>query len=97
MHKEVQVAVETYGSDRVYNMDETPLKVCDNPRTAWCERGGKPPTVTTKPAGRNHQITCIACVSAAGEKLPIGVIKKGTTTRCLNSLGPLPSTVLPFF
>jgi hypothetical protein len=81
---ECQDALLRFGPHLLLNMDETPCKLADLPTTALRETGSK--EAAKIEVGSNQQylnITTFPCISAAGDKLPLGAILKGKTERSL--------------
>ncbi len=84
---EVHSALEVYGAERVFNMDETPISKIDPPTTAVIAKGsGHAAHVNTHISSPGQQITTLPCISAAGEKLQLCAVLKGKTPRCLKKI-----------
>lgn len=78
----VNAALLRYGSNRVFNMDETNYRLVNNRHLTWAYRGQK--TVNCAISNDIREgVTVLATVTAAGEKLPLMILGKGTTQRCL--------------
>jgi hypothetical protein len=73
-------ALATYRPDRIFNMDETSWKFLNNGKLTLADTGteGVHCHFSTDP---KECVTAIATISAAGERMPLWVIAKGTTVR----------------
>lgn len=83
---DVRTAVDTYGGARVLNMDETPVPQCEHPATGIVRTGSGLAARCTTSAGNRLNVTHFACISAAGDKLPMSAVLRGKTQRCLNKI-----------
>lgn len=83
---DVRCAVDTYGPARVLNMDETPVPQCEHPATGIVRTGSGLAAPCTTSAGNRLNVTHFACISAAGDKLPLSAVLRGKTDRCLNKI-----------
>lgn len=70
-----------YTLDRLLNMDETSWIYNQHGRWTIAERGADEVQIETR-FDDKARITAIATISADGDKLPLWVIAKGTTTEC---------------
>jgi hypothetical protein len=83
--------MQHYPPERVINVDETHWKIVAGGFLTWGIRGAESiPCILENDAKAG--VTVIAGITAAGEKLPLTVIGKGTTERCLQGYH-LPSEV----
>jgi hypothetical protein len=84
---EVHSAILEYGARLVLNMDETAISKIDAPTTAVvAKNSGKAAIIPTHIGSLGQQITTMPCISAAGDKLPLCVVVKGKTQRCLKRI-----------
>jgi hypothetical protein len=84
---EVHSAMLQYGARLVLNMDETAINKIDPPTTAVvAKNSGHAALVHTSVGSLGQQITTLPCISAAGDKLQLGVVVKGKTPRCLRRI-----------
>lgn len=84
---EVHSALLQYSPSLVLNMDETPIKLIDAPVTGVVATGSKEAaTMETSAGAMGTKITCLPCISAAGDKLPLSVVIRGKTPRCLKKI-----------
>lgn len=67
---------------QVWNMDETGLQLEHKPRRVLAQKGVR--YLHARTSGNRETITLIACVSAAGDKIPPHLIAKGKTSRALH-------------
>lgn len=72
----------------VWNADETGKQFCHSPSAVLARRGVKSLPGRTSTSRQN--ITILACVNAAGNKMPPMCVVKGKTPRCLESFGASP-------
>lgn len=79
----VDDAVNKYGTHLTLNADETGAKAVQQPRTSWSIQG-QPNTVNTA-ADSKLGITTMPTIAADGTRLPLQVIVKGKTQRCVNN------------
>jgi hypothetical protein len=80
---QVNMAIDDCGAAFVLNMDETPAALVETPRTAIRPTGQKEAAKITTHANERMLITTFPTITASGHKLPMCVILKGTTERCL--------------
>ena len=66
----------------VWNMDETGVQLEHKPRRILAQKGTK--YLHARTSGNRETITVIACVNAAGDKIPPHIIAKETTSRALH-------------
>ena len=78
----VNAAIASYGQNRVFNMDETNYRLVNNGHLTWAYKGQKTVNCAISNDVREG-ITVLATISAAGDKLPLMILGKGTTERCL--------------
>jgi len=82
----VRTAVDTYGGDRVFNMDETPVPKCDYPITGVvATRNGRAAHVRTT-SGNRLNVTHFPTITASGRHLQLCAIIKGKTERSLKKI-----------
>jgi hypothetical protein len=86
--------VSQYPLDRILKIDQTNWRVVAARFSAWAPAGAE--TVNCHIAySENQEVTAIAAITAAGEKLPRTLIGKGKTNRCLQAYR-LPDDVWSF-
>lgn len=79
----------------VLNMDETAISKVEPPTTAVvAKNSGQAALIHTSIGSLGQTITTMPCISAAGDKLPLSVVLKGKTTKCLKRIQEGASTVL---
>jgi hypothetical protein len=83
---QVRDAIDRYGADSVFNMDETPVTLLDVPTTAVVTTGSKQAARISTPANVGTKITTLATISAAGNKLSMCAVLKGKTSRVLKKI-----------
>lgn len=83
---DARTAVETYGSRLVLNMDETPVPKVEHPHSGVVATASGLAAPCSTTAGNRLNTTCFCCISAAGDKLPMGVVVCGKTQRVVNNL-----------
>jgi hypothetical protein len=81
VHKEE--AVKQFGANMVLNLDETAAQAVQHPSRSWHIKGD--PNIVNTNKSENLAITTTPCVTAAGDKLALQVIAKGTTTRTVKT------------
>lgn len=74
-----RTAVDKYGPELVLNMDETPVAKVEHPHTGVVATGSPHTAPCNTTASPKYNFTCFACISAAGDKLPLGMVLKGKT------------------
>ena len=80
----VKEAIKKYGQNLVFNMDETNYRVINNRFMTWANKGSK--TVNCNVNNDIKQgITVLATISKSNIKLPLMILGKGKTMRCLNN------------
>jgi len=67
---------------RIWNMDETGLQLEHKPQRVIAQKGVK--YLHARTSGNREMLTVIACVNAAGDRIPPHVIAKGKTNRALH-------------
>lgn len=78
----VQELLQTYPRDRIINIDETNWKAVPGAFMTWAHKNAE--SVQCRISNDEKQgVTAIAAVDANGGKLPLTVIGKGKTDRCL--------------
>jgi hypothetical protein len=82
---EITQALQTYGPQYLFNLDETPLKCIAMNRKTIAPMGVESVPML-KTGDEKSQMTLVLCISASGDKLPVMVIKKGKTLACLSML-----------
>jgi len=81
----VHSAILRYGARLVLNMDEAAISKTDPPTTAVVAKNcGHAAIIYTHSSGQ--KITTMPCISAAGDKLQLCAVLKGTTRRCLRRI-----------
>jgi hypothetical protein len=84
---EVHSSLLAYSPSLVLNMDETPIKMIDAPVTGVVPTGSKEAAKMETSAGSmGTKVTSMPCISAAGDKLPLSVVIRGKTPRCLRKI-----------
>lgn len=84
---EVRCAIIDYGANLVFNMDETPIKICDASITGVVATGSKTGAViSTPPNSRGDQFTSLPCIAADGTMLPLSIVIAGKTERSLSKI-----------
>lgn len=76
-------ALHEFGPALVLNMDETPCKLVEQPRTALRRTGSNEAAKINTFANERLNLTFFPTISAAGNKLPLCCILRGKTERCL--------------
>ena len=80
----VTEAIKRYSDEYVFNMDETNFRLVNNKFMTWAVKGVK--TVNCRITNDLKEgVTVLATVSKARAKLPLMVLGKGKTDRCLKS------------
>jgi hypothetical protein len=87
--KKMSEILMDYPADRVINIDETQWKLVNGSVKAWGPRGAESVRVTVDDDAKDGVIA-IGAVDAAGGKLPLTVVGKGKTLRCLKRDEPPP-------
>jgi hypothetical protein len=82
---DVQVAMAECGRDHVVNMDETCWRICNGNLSTIARRGAESVDCEFDFCQKTN-ITAIGGISAAGEKLPLWLIKKGESDQCERKL-----------
>jgi hypothetical protein len=88
-------APSDYPRSRIYNFDETCWRIYMGPRKVIADKG----TDTVKlvcSTGEKLSVTAFGTISAEGEKLPLWVVTKGKTKRCLNKFGDQPDAIFRY-
>jgi len=67
---------------QIWNMDETGLQLQHAPRSVVARKGTR--YLQSRTSGNKETITIIACINAAGNKIPPHIIAKGKTERSLH-------------
>jgi hypothetical protein len=84
----LSAAIDEYGKDHIYNMDESNWKLNELPSTTLAEVGSE--VVKGFIAGNvKKSFSIIATVSADGNKLPLWIIAKGKTMVCQRGFGEI--------
>ena len=80
----VKEAIKKYGGNLVFNMDETNYRIVNNKFMTWANKGAK--TVNCNINNDIKQgITVLATISKSNKKLPLMILGKGKTMRCINN------------
>lgn len=79
-------AIQEFGAHLVLNMDETPAKLAEVPRTAIRRTNSGEAAKITTHANERLNVTTFPTISAAGDKLPMCAIIAGTTERSLRKI-----------
>jgi len=79
-------AADAYGKRLVLNMDETPVPKVEHPHSGVVATASGLAAPCSTTAGNRLNTTCFCCISAAGDKLPMGVVLRGKTQRVVNNL-----------
>jgi hypothetical protein len=82
----VKDAITKYGADYVLNLDETMWRIIIPVLTILARRGDPSPFLNVD-CDLKKGMTAACIVSASGRRLPVSVITKGKTQRCLKKLG----------
>lgn len=80
---EVNCAINDFGARMVLNMDETPVKLAEVPRTAIRRTNSREAAKITTHVNERLNITTFPTISAGGDKLKMCAIIQGTTERTL--------------
>lgn len=88
---EVRDALQEFPAKRVFNSDETPIRVRPSVVYTTQFRGQPTPALRTNGNPKDN-VTAIATVSADGTTWPLTIVAKGTTQRCVRNLA-LPDDV----
>ena len=84
-----------YPPSHVVNFDETSWCLCLSPHKVLAEKGIE--TVKIKQqAGEKQRLTAFGSITCDGKKLPLWVLAKGKTERCLEKLGNHPEVVMRY-
>ena len=67
---------------RIWNMDETGLQLEHKPRRVLAQKGVR--YLHARTSGKREMLTVIACVNAAGDRIPPHIIAKGKTIKALH-------------
>jgi len=67
---------------RIWNMDETGLQLEHKPQRVIAQKGVR--YLHARTSGNREMLTVIACVNAAGDRIPPHIIAKGKTNRVLH-------------
>jgi hypothetical protein len=78
----VQELLQTYSPNRILNVDETNWRMVAAGYLTWAKRGSESVSRRLEDDEKSG-VTVIAAVDAAGEKLPLTMIGRGKTSRCL--------------
>ena len=70
---------------RIYNCDETPVRIAPT-RCFTTQEIGKPTPTLHRNAGTKDMVTAMATIRQDGEKLPLAIIAKGKTPTCVRNL-----------
>jgi hypothetical protein len=84
----IRRAFAIYGKDKVFNLDETPLRTVCAPKRSNCSKKKNGNKIKMR-GDVKQQLTASLTISASGKKLCPFIIKKSKSarsTRCLNSL-----------
>jgi hypothetical protein len=84
-NQEMRYVHDTFPPDRIYNTDETPVKVAPE-KCFTTQRIGLPTPAIRRVASVKDVITAIATIRANGDKLPLTIIAKGKTPTCVKHL-----------
>ena len=84
----VREAEEKYGTDRMFNMDETNFHLVNMKHLTWAMTGADAVNCYNQNDVKSS-VTVIATVSRSGEKLPLMLVAKGKDKRSLNKYGEL--------
>jgi hypothetical protein len=79
---QIQELLERYPRNRIINIDETNWRTVAAGFLTWAETGTETVTCHIQD-DEKAGVTAIAAITADGEKLPLTVLGKGTTPRCL--------------
>jgi hypothetical protein len=82
----VRDLLKVYPPDRVINIDETNWRMVNTGFLTWAKRGSKTVQCHIENDDK-YGVTAIAGIDAMGNKLPLTVIGKGNTRRCLTRFG----------
>lgn len=77
----IEEAVDNYGADYVFNMDETPAKLCEPPRSGWATDDMDKITLGTLQNSNKKKITIMPTITVSGKKLKFAWINDAKTNR----------------
>ncbi len=83
---EVRDRIMQYGASVVMNLDETPIRPIEPPRTAITRTHANGHQLVLRAQGCDCIITSVPVITASGGKLPMFIILKGTTEVCVRKL-----------
>jgi hypothetical protein len=82
-----------YPPDLVFNMDETCWRLFEGPQKVLAEKGSETVKLASR-TGEKTSFTALGAISAAGQKLHLWVLAKGTTRRCERKFGTHPDIIV---
>lgn len=94
---EVVNAVFEYGARYVFNMDETPVKVVEMPRTAWNNSFSHKKLKTRCNGNPKQKVTVMPTITADGKKLPLAWINKAETDYAIKNRMKLPQQIFSYY
>jgi hypothetical protein len=94
--KNVRGAIEIFGPNFVFNMDETPAPFMEIPRSTWGDKGAKQKYVAKTLKRMKGGVTLMPTVSASGQKLKLAWINQGKTSWAIDKMS-LPPDIFSFF
>ena len=83
--QEMKQVYKDFPEHRIFNCDETPVKVAPEKMFTTQRIGQETPSVYRSGSTRDS-ITAIATISANGQKWPLGIVAKGTSPTCVRNL-----------
>ena len=93
--KEMKEIYEHYPKKRIFNCDETPVRVAPE-KMFTTQRIGKETPSVHRNGGVKDCVTAVATITANGQKWPLGIVAKGTTPQVIRNLD-LPDDVRRYF
>ena len=81
--------------NRIYNCDETPVRIAPS-KCFTTQEIGKPTPAVSRNARTKDVVSAIATIRQDGEKLPLAIIAKGTTPACVRNLN-LPVEIIRYY
>ena len=83
--EEMREVHSIFPAHRIYNSDETPVKIAPT-KCFTTQIIGQPTPAIHRISSVKDIITAIATIRANGDKLPLTIVAKGTTPRCVKNL-----------
>ena len=93
--REMEFVRSIFPSNRIYNCDETPIRIAPT-KCFTTQEIGKPTPAVSRNARTKDVVSAIATIRQDGEKLPLAIIAKGTTPVCVRNLN-LPVEIIRYY